>query len=337
VTSAGTSAIDGDLGVSPGTAVTGFGPGTVSNGAVHAGDAVAADAHTDLATAYGVAVARAPATPVSGVLGGETLAPGVYAAGTLALAGTLTLDAQGDPNGVFILQAASTLTSAAGSAVSLAGGAQSCNVFWQVGSSATLGAASSFTGTILAQASISSAGGVAVNGRLLARDGAVTLSDDSVAVSHCAALSNTAPAIAPFDATLTGAAQTVLTTVGAWSVTDPSGTDAGYRVTVAASAATVGGVAADAGTGGSVTLTTRDPVAGAGNPVIQGPVAEGHAQPLTTTATTIATAGLGSGQGIWNFRADSGAEKSLSVVIPGNARAGPYTRTLTFTTAPPAA
>ena len=97
MTSAGTSAIVGDLGVSPGTAITGFGPGTVTNGALHAGDAVAAGAHADLATAYGVAVARAPATPVSGTLGGETLTPGVYAAGTLALGGTLTLDAGAIP------------------------------------------------------------------------------------------------------------------------------------------------------------------------------------------------------------------------------------------------
>ena len=86
-----------------------------------------------------------------------------------------------------------------------------------------------------------------------------------------------------------------------------------------------------------MTLTTRDPVAGAGNPVAQGPAAEGQAQPLTTTATTIATASAGTGQGIWSFRADTGAEQSLSMVIPGDARAGAYSRTLTFTTAPPAA
>jgi len=337
VTSAGTSAIGNDIGVSPGTAVTGFGPGTVTNGALHAGDSVAAGAHTDLVTAYGVAAARAPVTPVSGALGGETLTAGVYGATTLALGGTLTLDGQGDPGAVFILKAGSTLTTAAGSGVSLVGGAQSCNVFWQIGSSATLGAASSFTGTILAEASISSAGGVALNGRLLARDGAVTLSNDNVAVSLCAGLSNTAPAIAPFSATLTGASQTVHAAVGAWSVTDPSGTDAGYRVTVAAGAATVGGDEAAAGTGGSVALTTRDPVAAAGNPVTLGPIATEGPQALTTIATTIATASLGEGQGIWNFRADAGIEKSLSFVIPADASAGAYRRTLTFTTAPPAA
>src|SRR5688572_10117741 len=154
VTSAGVSTVTGDLGVSPGTAVTGFGPGTVS-GSIHAGDAVAAQAHADLATAYGVAAALSPAQPV-GALEGLTLGPGVYASGAaLTLAGTLTLDAGGDPNAVFVLRAGSTLDTAANSQVQLAGGAQACNVFWPVGSSATLGATSLLTGSILAATSIS--------------------------------------------------------------------------------------------------------------------------------------------------------------------------------------
>jgi len=107
------------------------------------------------------------------LIGGATLTAGVCASATMTLGGTL--DAQGHPNAVFILQAGSPFATEAGSQVTLAGGAQSCNVFWRVGSSATLGASSAFSGTILAHTSISSAGGVAANGRLLARDGAVTL------------------------------------------------------------------------------------------------------------------------------------------------------------------
>ncbi len=109
VTSAGVSAVGGDIGVSPGTAVTGFPPGTLT-GTQHLGDPAAAQAHADLATAYTDAVARSPAAPITGDLGGVTLTPGVYAAGAaLTLAGTLTLDARGNPSAVFILKAGSTL------------------------------------------------------------------------------------------------------------------------------------------------------------------------------------------------------------------------------------
>jgi hypothetical protein len=137
-TVAGASTVNGDLGVSPGTAVTGFPPATL-NGTLHAGDVPAAGAHTDLATAYAYAAARSPATTIPADLGGTTLDPGVYqaAAASIAITGTVTLDAQGDPKAVFILQAGSTLITAAKSQVILANGAQACNVFWSVGSSAT--------------------------------------------------------------------------------------------------------------------------------------------------------------------------------------------------------
>ena len=136
-TVAGASTVNGDLGVSPGTSVTGFPPATL-NGALHAGDGPAASAHTDLATAYTDASERSSATPITADIGGTTLDPGVYqaAAASIAITGTLTLDAQGDPNAVFILQAGSTLITAAKSQVILANGAQACNVFWSVGSSA---------------------------------------------------------------------------------------------------------------------------------------------------------------------------------------------------------
>lgn len=337
VTSAGVSRVNGDLGVSPRTAATGFPPG-VLNGTLHPGDAVATQAHADLATAYADAAGRTPDGPIVGDLGGLTLAPGVYAAGAaLTLAGTLTLDGQGDPDAVFILQAGSTLGTGANSQVNLVGGAQPCNVFWQVGSSATLGASSGLAGTILASTSISMGDGVTIDGRALARDGAVTLVNDTITATRCTgSLSNTAPAVTPFTAKLTGRNQTVNTAVGAWSVTDTRGTNAGYSVTVTASAPTVNGSSAAAGTGGSLTLTPTTATAASGNPATTAPV-PAPPQTLSATPATIENAPAGTGQGQWNFSADSGSAQSLAIVIPGDAGTGSYRSILTFTTAAPAA
>lgn len=157
---------------------------------------------------------------------------------------------------------------------------------------------------------------------------------DATGTLSAGSLSNTAPAITAFSATLTGVTQTVPTAVGAWSVTDATGSNSGYSVTVAASAPTVGGTTAGAGTGGSLTLTPTTATAASGNPAIIGPVAR-SAQLLSTTAATIENAIVGTGQGKWEFAADSGATKNLSVVIPGNASSGAYSSTLTYTTAPP--
>jgi hypothetical protein len=188
VTNTGPSTISGDLGVSPGTAVTGFPPGTVSNGTIHSADGVAAGAQSDLTTAYNDAAGRSPTASVPGFIGaGQTLAPGVYkASSSLDVGGSLTLDAGGDPNAVFIFQAPSTLVTDSASSVILTDGAQACNVFWQVGSSATLGTNSAFTGSILALTSISVDTGDTIAGRALARNGAVTLDDDTITASTCA-------------------------------------------------------------------------------------------------------------------------------------------------------
>jgi hypothetical protein len=175
VTNTGPTVVNGDVGVSPGSAVTGFPPGAVS-GTIHAADAVSAQAQSDLTTAYTDAATRGPATLVSGDLGGQTVTPGVYqSASSLGVTGTLTLDGQGDPNAVFIIQMGSTLTTASNSAVRLINRAQAANVFWQVGSSATLGTNSTFSGNILALTSITVTTGVKIFGRALARNGAVTL------------------------------------------------------------------------------------------------------------------------------------------------------------------
>jgi hypothetical protein len=184
VTGTGATALTGDLGVSPGTSVTGFPPGTFT-GAIHAGDATSATAMADLTIAYNDAAGRtlAPVT-VAGNLGGLTLPPGLYkSTSSLAISsGDLTLDAQGDANAVFIFQMASTLTTTAGRAVILAGGAKSTNVIWQVGTSATLGTTSSFKGTIMANQSITLNTGATLNGRALARIGAVALAGNAVVV-----------------------------------------------------------------------------------------------------------------------------------------------------------
>jgi serine protease AprX len=196
VTNTGASTINGDLGLSPGTAVTGFAPGTV-NGTTQAANAVALQAKADLTTAYDEAVARTTPTPAPADLGGRTLTPGVYrSASSLALTGELELDAKGDPGAVFVFQAGSTLISASASRVRLVNGAQPCNVFWQVGSSATLGTTTDFAGNILALTSITMNDGVKLNGRALARNGAVTLINDTITAPHCATATAAASASA---------------------------------------------------------------------------------------------------------------------------------------------
>jgi serine protease AprX len=186
VTNTGPSTINGNLGLSPGTAITGFGPGTV-NGTTQAANAVALKAQSDLTAAYDDAAGRTPAAPAPADLGGLTFTPGVYRnASSIGLTGALTLDAQGDPNAVFVFQAGSTLITASASQVKLVNGAQACNVFWQVGSSATLGTTTALAGNILALTSISMNDGVKLNGRALARNGAVTLINDTITAAHCA-------------------------------------------------------------------------------------------------------------------------------------------------------
>ena len=181
VTNTGKTNVTGNLGVSPGTAVTGFGPGTVS-GTTHAGDATAATAQGDLTTAYNNAqgLTLCPIT-ISGDLGGLTLAPGLYkSTSSLAITGTLALDAQGNANAVFIFQIGSTLTTSSGAIIVLTNGAQSQNIFWAVGSSATLGTNSVFKGTIMAYASITITTGATLDGRALARVAAVTMDTDTI-------------------------------------------------------------------------------------------------------------------------------------------------------------
>jgi len=190
VTNTGPSVINGDLGTAPTPAVTGFGgaPDGTVNGATHQADALAAQAQSDLTTAYNDAAGQGPPNTLATELGGQTLTPGVYdsESGTFGITGTLTLNGQGDPDAVFIFKTASTLIGASASQVLTINGAQPCHLFWQVGSSATLGTDSAFAGNILALESIQLNSGVTVLGRLLARNASVTLINDTVTRADCA-------------------------------------------------------------------------------------------------------------------------------------------------------
>jgi hypothetical protein len=321
VTNTGLSNITGDLGVSPGTAVTGFPPGIII-GAQHDGDAVALQAKSDLTAAYTNAAQWTPATSVSGDLGGQTLTPGAYnSASSLGLTGTLTLNAQGNPGAVFIFQMGSTLTTAAASRVVLTGGAQAANVYWQVGSSATLGTNSVLAGNILALTSITVTTGATINGRALAINGAVTLDTNTITatVVVTGVLSITAPASAGLGTTAPGG--TVSSHLGTVQVTDNRGSlAAGWTATVSSTDFTTGaGTAAQTipvadaqyvisgftATTGSATFTAT--------PVTQMSTA---AQAVVTT-TNVA----GSNSASWN--------PTIQVAVPGAAVAGTYSATIT--------
>ena len=188
VTNTGATTIDGSLGVSPGLAITGFPPGLVSGGAIHAGDAVALQAQIDTATAYDALAAQACTVDLTGKdLGGMTLTPGVYCFSSSAqLTGALVLDAGGKADAVFIFKTQSTLTTASNASVHVTNGGSDCGVFWQIGSSATLGTGTELAGSILALASITLTTGAKVSGRVLARTGAVTMDDNAIALPICA-------------------------------------------------------------------------------------------------------------------------------------------------------
>jgi type VI secretion system secreted protein VgrG len=184
LTNSGATNVSGNVGVSPGSAITGFPPGIVTNGAVHAADGIATQAHADFATAYSdfAGLASPSANNMSGTdLGGKTLTPGVYRFDTSATSGgALTFDAQNDPKARFVVQVGTTLITSSSSSVVLINGADARNVYFQVGSSVTLGSGSSFIGNLLAYASITTVSGTSVTGRLLALTGAVTLDNNQV-------------------------------------------------------------------------------------------------------------------------------------------------------------
>lgn len=189
VTNTGNSVLDNSLGLWPGSSITGFPPGLVlAPGTTDTTNAAAQQAQSDLTAAYLDAAARPVDATISSQLANLQLIPGVYSGPSkspLLLSGPLVLDGQGDRNAVFIFQTDSTLITESASTITLINGAQECNVFWQVGSSATLGTGSVFTGNILALTSIAVTTGVTIHGRALARNGEVTLDNDIFTKPTC--------------------------------------------------------------------------------------------------------------------------------------------------------
>jgi len=189
--------LGGDLGVSPGTAVVGFPPGVVlAPGVIHAADAVALQAQADTTTVYNTLAGETPCTALPASVGTLTLTPGVYCFTSAALFTTpslgLTLDLLGNPNSLFIFQIPSQLTTQSGYSVNFINGSAPCNVWWQVGSSATLDTSTKFVGNIVALTSISLATGVTLQpGRALARNGAVTLDTNTINMAGCLTLAPT--------------------------------------------------------------------------------------------------------------------------------------------------
>jgi hypothetical protein len=199
ITNTGTTTITGDVGSFATLSQSGFGTVTL-NGTNHAGDSVTQGAKTDLVTAYNDAFGRTPVTTIATELGGHTYTSGIYNSnsGEFGITGTLTLDAQNNPNAVFIFKAGSTLVTASdNSVVLLINQAQPCNVFWQVTSSATLGTHSTFVGNILALESITVNTGATVNGRILARNGAVTMDGNNITVDICQVAGTPTPTVTP--------------------------------------------------------------------------------------------------------------------------------------------
>jgi hypothetical protein len=238
ITNTGATTIGGDIGISPGTSITGFPPGIQATGTTHVADGTALLAENALGTASVDAAGRTPFNTVTADLGGSTLVAGVYkSTSSMGLTGAVTLNGAGDSSSVFIFQAGSTLTTATSSSVVLENGAQACNVFWQVGSSATLGTTTNFAGTIIATTSITLNTGATINGRALAINGAVTMDANTITVPTCLASSSTTTSSTTSSTTSTSTSTTTTapgsttTTLGSTSTTVVGATSPGTTST----------------------------------------------------------------------------------------------------------
>ena len=230
----------GSVGVAPGLAITGFPPGIVEGGSLHAGDATALQAQSSVTTAYIELANEACTQDLTGQdLGGLTLTPGVYCFSSEAqLTGKLVLDAQGDFSAVFIFKIGSTLTTASNAVVTFSNNGNSCQVFWQVGSSATLGTDTGFGGNLLALTSITLDHGATIGGRVLARNGAVTMDTNGIYLANAAHSGSFCTGEhGPADAGVDGTAA------------ESGGADAGVDGTLAESGSSSGGEAGVDGSG----------------------------------------------------------------------------------------
>ncbi|MDP9843902.1 ice-binding family protein [Streptosporangium lutulentum] len=323
VVNTGDSTVTGDLGVTPGVTVAGFPPGNVI-GTVHVDDAAAVQAQSDFAIAYDDVASRTPTDTVPTDLGATTLTPGVYTSvsGTFSNTGNLTLDAQGDPDAIFIFQTVSTLLTAAASTVTLTGGAQARNVFWQVGTSATLGADSTLAGNILALASITAGANIVINGRVLARDGTVTLDADTI-TRPAGTLSISVPQNADLGSARAGSAG-VSAPLGEVTVTDTRyGPDTAWIATVSSTTFTTGGATASetiaksfiSYSPGETTDTTGDAT-----------FAPGITGSLSSARTAFSVSdGTGENSATWN--------PTITVTLPASVVVGEYTATITHSVA----
>lgn len=283
------------IGVSPGTAITGF-EGIVEGSRTHRDDAVAKQARLDLMAAYDAAASPEPTSTGRADLGGLILQAGVYAVdptrGAMELTGTLTLDGAGDADAVFIFQTNSTLTTASSSTVVLTGGAQACNIFWQVGSSATLGTSSVFVGNLLAHTSITVTTDVTVAGRTLAGagsiTGAVTLDDDTFTPATCAASTTTTSGAAPTTTTTPPPTTTTTTAAPTTTTTAPGST----TPTTAPGSTPVGGDPVTTPVAGT---PVTDPTSGPGTGPGSGPASGATGAGGLGAPTGLSTAGVPSG------------------------------------------
>lgn len=200
VTNTGPTVVNGDVGLSPGTSVTGFteGPGVIVGGVLHTNDEPAALAQADLTNAYNVAASLTPIESGIEQLNGRSLTPGVYSGDAVDLADTGAIAFAGSAASVWVIQAASSLTIGSGTVMTFSGGASACNVFWQVGSSATIGSSAQFFGTVLAEESITATTSATITGRLLARTGAVTLDTNLITVpAACPTIGTPSETVSP--------------------------------------------------------------------------------------------------------------------------------------------
>jgi type VI secretion system secreted protein VgrG len=288
VTNTGATTVAGNLGVDPGSAVTGFPPGLVSNGSIHVADAVAGQAQSDVTTAYNTLAGQACDFDLTGQdLGGMTLIPGVYCFSSSAqLTGQLMLDAQGNAAALFVFQIGSTLITASNASVLMIGGSP-CNVYWQVGSSATLGTTTSFVGNILALTSITLNTQASVIGRALARNGSVTMDTNDISNSACFSAPSEAtatpvpPTNTPVPPTATPVQPTATPAPPTATPVRPTATPApGTATPVTPIASTPPG-----GGGGGGSTPTATPVGPSPSPIVTGTPATGT--PIATTPTPL--------------------------------------------------